>query len=123
MNKKIMAVVSGALLIAMASPSFAQDLTSVSVAGTGNVFSLMGLLFAGSSVVGFFLCIVGILYFKKDRQQPNQGHAATGMQYLGVGVGLLAVTFVINVIINSFGGEGHSDPEGRLSDHGWTSGG
>lgn len=118
--KKIASVLTGGLFASLAaSPALAQSLSDVSATGAGNIFSLMGLLFAGSSVVGFFLCIVGILYFKKDRQQPNQGHSATGMQYLGVGVALLAVTFIINVILNSFGGSGE-EASNRLNDSGWS---
>lgn len=119
MIKKTSALLSSIALGLISSPVFAQTLQDVSTQGTANVFSLMGLLFAGSSVVGFFLCIVGILYFKKDRQQPNQGHSATGMQYLGVGVALLAITFVINLLLNSFGASGEAG-EDRLRNHGWS---
>ena len=119
MKRLLKVIARSGLFGLMSSSAMAQQLSDVATKGTANIFSLMGLLFAGSSVIGFFLCIVGIMYFRKDRQQPNQGHGGTGMQYLGVGVALLAITFVINVILNSFGADGDQGVN-RLSDHGWT---
>lgn len=108
----------------MSSQAFAQAENFKDVAQTGseNIFALMGILFAASAVIGFFLCILGIMYFKKDKQQPNQGHGGTGMTYLGVGIALLAVTFIINIVLNSFGGTG-DDARNRLEDTGWKQGG
>lgn len=111
----------GAFLASPMAMAQATNLKEISEAGSGNIFSLMGLLFAGSSVLGFFLVIVGILYFKKDRQQQNQGHGATGALYLGVGVALLAVVFIINIVLNSFGGNG-GEAEERLKSTGWSQG-
>lgn len=118
---RMLASSSAMLLMALPIAGQAQTFSDISSTGSENIFSLMQLLFSGSAVVGFFLCIVGILYFKKDRQQQNQGHAGTGAMYLGVGVALLAIVFVIKLVLNSFGGSG-DEGANRLKDSGWTSG-
>lgn len=123
--KKLQKLVATSSIIAMGA-LFSQvasaaetDLAGVAGTASKNVFAIMELLFAGSSVIGFGMCIIGLLLLRKNQQQPNQEHGKNGVITLVIGVALLAIVFIIKVITGSIGAD-EDDASGRLDSTGWT---
>ncbi len=63
------------------------------------------LIVAAFYLLGFFLTGLGVYFFWKNEQQPNQDHGKKGLVAIFVGGGLLSITYLVDASSGTVSGK------------------